>query len=265
MKTTSPNHHLLLTALTATGLLSQSALAALPGQYNYSLNADWSDVANPNGVWSYNLGGDPIAVHQEFWWGQAGWGYQWIGDGCIIKGSQITGTDPWGNPSTPAHDWQPGDVMMHALSIPYGGETTFLNVKWTSPADGTIDITGRAWDGGIFAFPDRDVAWSLSLGGQAVANRSSVRGLFRTDTGAQLGANLIGGNSLTGIPVNAGEVVEFRVLTQTYYGQFLGVEENITLTVVPEPGSVSLFVAGILGMGMFRRQRRHHAPAQPGR
>src|SRR5215831_3154719 len=103
----------------------------------YDLNADWSDTQNPNGAWSYDLNDTPISVFQTFWWGQAGWGYIWIGDGCIIKGSYPEGqTDPWGNLIGPAHDWQPGDVMTAALSIPYGGDSTFLNVKWTSPGDG---------------------------------------------------------------------------------------------------------------------------------
>jgi hypothetical protein len=162
--------------------------------------------------------------------------------------------DPWGNPAVPAHDWLPGDVMLHALSIPYGGDSIFSNVKWTSPADGSIDLCGQAWDGGIFALTDRDVAWTLSVGGQAIAERSSVRGLFRTDAVDELGANLMGGNLLTGIPVSAGDVVEFHVLTQTYYGQFVGLEENITLTVVPEPAVGSLVAVGIVGLEIFRRR-----------
>jgi hypothetical protein len=166
-------------------------------------------------------------VFQQFWWGQSGWGYLWIGDGCIIKGSYFEGlTDPWGNPIGPAFDWQPGDVMMHALSLPYGGDSTFLNVKWTSPENSMIDIAGRAWDGEIFA--DRDVAWVLVVGGKTIAQRASVIGLHRADAGAQFDANLTGDNSLKHIRVNKGEVVEFRVMTDTYYGHFVGVEETIT-------------------------------------
>ena len=48
------------------------------------------------------------------------------------------------------------------------------------------------------------------MDGQTIAQRSSAQGLFRTDAGAQFGANLIGGNVLTGIPVDEGDIVEFR-------------------------------------------------------
>ena len=217
---------------------------AQPGVFQYSLVNDWSDTTNPNGVWSYNYNDAPISVYQTMWWGEAGWGYYSIGDGCIIRGSAPTGTSPYGDVAGPAHDWQPGDVMMHALSVPYGGLGTFLNVQWTSPADGTINISGLAWDGEII--DGRDVGWSLLVGGQVIAQRSSVFGLYRTDAAADFGANLVGGASLTAIPVTQGEVVEFLVATDTYYGQFVGVQENITLTTVPEPAGALILVTAIL-------------------
>jgi len=218
-------------------LLIASPTFATPLIFN--LNSDWSDTQNPAGAWSYNYNDTPISVYQTFWWGQAGWGNNWLGDGAILRGSSPAGMlDPFGNIVPPAHDWQPGDVMLHALSIPYGGDSTFLNVRWTSPADGTIDITGRAWDGQIFS--DRDVRWSLSVGGEVFAERSSVIGLYRTDLGAQFDSNLDGPHTLSGIHVTQGEVVEFQVATQTYYGHFVGLDETISLTAVPEPGSATL-------------------------
>jgi hypothetical protein len=66
--------HLTLAAAAAVVLLAPPAGAVAPGQYHYGLNADWSDVANSNGAWSYNLNNEPIAAHQTFWWGEAGWG-----------------------------------------------------------------------------------------------------------------------------------------------------------------------------------------------
>ena len=96
-------------------LLSPSAPADV---FNYSLVNDWSDSQNPHGPWSYNQNNAPISVFQTFWWGQPGWGYIYIGDGCIIRGSAPTGPDPFGGTVPPANDWQPGDVMMHALSLP---------------------------------------------------------------------------------------------------------------------------------------------------
>ncbi len=219
----------------------------------YDLNSDWSDTSNPNGAWSYNLGSAPISQHQTFWWGQSGWGYLWIGDGAILRGSSPGGMlDPWGSLVPPPHDWQPTDVVLHALSIPYGGDTTFLNVTWTSPADGTIDISGRAWDAQIYA--DRDVRWVLTVGGETFAARSSVQGLYRTDAGAQFGSNLAAAHGLNAIPVTAGEVVEFAVVAQTYYGHFVGLDETISFTAVPEPGpALLLLLSAALLQGLRKR------------
>jgi hypothetical protein len=250
------NHRsLFIVAASAMALLQsvQPATAVIGTLFSYSLKDDWSNTQNPTGPWSYNYNDSPITVFQTFWWGDAGWGNISIGDGAILKANNYpTGvTDPWGNVIAPPHDWQSGDVMMHALSEPYGGLSTFLNVRWTSPADGMIDISGRAWEGEIFA--DRDVAWSLIVDGQTIAARNSMQGLYRTDTGAQFSANVLGGNSLTGIPVLEGDVVEFRVSALTYYGHFVGVEANIDLTVVPEPGPMGLLAAGLVGLLGFRK------------
>ncbi len=40
---------------------------------------------------------------------------------------------------------------------------------------------------------------------------------------------------MTGIPVAQGEVVDFLVAAQTYYGLFVGLDENIAFTPIPEP------------------------------
>jgi hypothetical protein len=245
-------------ALVSTLLLFVEAARAVPSMY--SLTGDWSNTLNPHGAWSYNYNNSPISMFQTFWWGQAGWcgnasdWGRWLGDGAILQGSSPAGmTDPWGNVVPPAHDWQPGDVILHALSVAYGGDSTFLNVTWTSPADGTIDISGRAWDAQIYS--DRDMRWSLSVGGETFAERSSVRGLYRTDSSAQFASNLLGDHTLAGIPVARGDVVEFLLATQTYYGQFIGLEESIAFTPVPEPGPVALLAMGLLTCGWFRNRR----------
>jgi hypothetical protein len=228
MKRSTKNSWLRLPAALASAFaLLNLASTACAEESIYDLNRDWSNTQNPNGAWSYNQSITPIATFQQFWWGQSGWGYLSIGDGCIIKGSYFAGlTDPWGNVIGPAFDWQPGDVMLHALSRPYNGETNFVNVKWTSPGDGFIDISGRAWDGEIF--PDRDVAWSLIVAGQTVAQRKSTIGVRRDDPAAQFRSNLLEDQSLRNIRVRKGDVVEFRVVTATYYGHFVGVNETIT-------------------------------------
>ena len=204
------------------------------GRLIFDLKRDWSNTSNPNGVWSYNQNTTPVSQFQTFWWGQAGWGYIEIGEGSFFKaGPYPTGvTDPWGNVVPPPHDWKVGDVVLAALSPPYGGDTTFVNVTWTSPGNGTIDISGRAWDAEIFA--DRDMKWSLIVGGSTVAQRDSVRGIFRKDKAARFNANRIGKHPLTRIPVTQGEVVEFRLIATTYYGHFVGVDETVVFHPKPQ-------------------------------
>jgi hypothetical protein len=55
---------------------------------------------------------------------------------------------------------------------------------------------------------------------------------------------------LDAIPVTQGEVVEFLVAAQTYYGQFVGLDETIAFTPVPEPNSAQLL---LLGLPLFAR------------
>jgi hypothetical protein len=215
-------------ALSALLLVPISASAAT---LTYSLNHDWSDTQNPNFAWSYNYNDSPIGVFQTFWWGQPGWSVFNFAEACIMKGSPPApgAPDPFGGFAPAANDWKPNDVVMAAMSIPYGGGSTYVNVRWTSPADGTISITGRAWDAMIAGYQDRDVGWALLVGGQTVAQRYSVTGLHRGDAAALFGGNLLENASLKNIPVTQGEVVEFRVISNSYYGAFVGVQETIVL------------------------------------
>jgi hypothetical protein len=225
-------------AISATLLISLSGSVASAQTVLYSLKYDWSNQQNPNGAWSYNYGDYPIPVFQTFFWGQAGWSIYNFAEASILKGfpPRAGSIDPFGDPIPPVNDWRRNDVMMAAMSIPYGGGSTFVNVRWTSPVDGTINIAGRAWDGMISSFSGRDVGWALLVGGQTVAQRYSVLGLHRRDDGTRFDANLIGNASLKNIPVTRGEVVEFRVIANTYYGGFVGVEETIVFK--PKLGSL---------------------------
>ncbi len=202
----------------------------------YDLVADWSNSQNPNGPWSYNHNNIPISAFQYFWWGASGWCYNTASDGAIYQGAPNTPV------SGPPHDWQSSDIVIHALSEPYGGRTTFANIKWTSPDDGAITISGRAWE--VLFEPDRDVAWTLLLNDQVIAARSTTRGIYRTDAVAPFSANLLPGRTLTGLSVNPGDIVEFSTATNTYYGHYVGVDLNIALTTIPEPATLLLLALG---------------------
>jgi len=235
---------LLATAVIA-GFLSNGAASA--GTTIYNLMSDFSTSQNPNGVWSYNLAGSPITQTISGALGQ-GWGYLWSWDGSIIMGADISG-GAWDIGT--GFDWNAGDIMVHAYS--FGGDDS---ITWTSPSAGTIDVSGLTWDGAFFA--GRDASWQLTINGTVVADRSTIYGTYRTDTAASFANNLAPGENLGGIPVAAGDVVQWTTHATSTYGHFVGVDMTIALTAVPEPSSC---VFGLLGaavvMAFHRRYRSY--------
>ncbi len=237
--------------MVAAGLLASAGFVASAGIVTYDLSADFSQTSNPNGVWSYNLNNTPITAQLP-----GGWGYYPNYDSSITQVSS----------SSSVYDVQAGDILMHAPSVPYGGPSTYLDIAWTSPANGVISINGSAWAANewLASFgSSRDANWWLSVGGTEIASRSSMYAVSSTDNTAQFASNLLPGSSLSGISVTAGEVVEFGVAANTYYGYFVGVDEAITLTTVPEPEPTTLVDgAGLLGFVLMKlgaRSRRSNA------
>jgi hypothetical protein len=67
----------------------------------YDLNADWSDSANPNGVWTYREGTN--ALSGDFVTAQPAWARNAVGSSNLppwFKSSAVVGLP---------HDWQTGD------------------------------------------------------------------------------------------------------------------------------------------------------------
>lgn len=212
----------------------------------YDLATDFSDASNPNGVWSYNQGGAPITQTAPtiYLGDRIGWSYLAGLDGSVL---QWLTTDYVG-----LHDLKSGDITIHTLSRSLGGDTTFVGITWTSPSAGLYSISGNAWDAQFGCC--RDANWTLSIGGLLVAeNNTGVNGLYRTDTAAQFNANLFPGMSLTSMNMTAGEQVTFLTQTTTLYGQYMGV--NITVTAVPIPSALWLFLSGLLGVLSFTRKK----------
>ena len=124
----------------------------------YDLNADWSDSANPNGVWTYREGTNALP-HVTAWQGLSGdfvtaqpaWARNAVGSSNLppwFKSSAVVGLP---------HDWQTGDVVMHSTDGFNGIGSGVGNVIWTSPINGTATISGNVWMG-------RDINAVKSLG-----------------------------------------------------------------------------------------------------
>jgi hypothetical protein len=215
----------------------------------YDLAADWSDVSNPNGVWSYYLddvlgqsstrttvfdsyenNGDSFADPPgapKIWTTDSAWpGYGYVG------WSKSNGSEPsyW--------DLEAGDV--------YGYTSYFvIEIRWTSPVDGPIHVNGGVWTARDFdsSDPDEHVnTWALyhGLGDDAVV----------LDTGTVYVGDIYSRSSPAlmdfDLDVLAGDVVRFVIdgsgaETPNYIGL------DLEITVVPVPGAVLL---GMLGLGV---------------
>src|SRR5262245_46319725 len=107
-------------------LLVPLSSAAAARKITYSLNHDWSDTQSPNGAWSENYNDAPIGVFQTFWWGQPGWSVFDFAEAAIMKGSPpaVGAPDPFGGFAPAATDWRRNDVVLSAMSLPYGGGST---------------------------------------------------------------------------------------------------------------------------------------------
>ncbi len=83
------------------------------------------------------------------------------------------------------------------------------------------------------------------------------------DSAAQFASTLSPGASLSGIKVTAGETVTFNVAATTYYGHFVGVEETINFTAVPEPSSTGVAAtAALLILATFKLVQRRQRGSQ---
>jgi hypothetical protein len=195
----------------------------------FNLTTDFSTNQNPNGVWSYNLGGGPIVTRSTYVGSGfilAGWIPHPSLDGCIVK--------VLSRPSGLWHDCEIGDITIHVYS--FGANDS---ITWTSPRTGKVDISGLAWDEAFDA--DRDASWAVLINGTIIAQRSTIYGTYRTNTLASFANNLVPSQRLDGIHVAAGDVIEFVTQKNTYAGHFMGVDITInysdSLEITSQPQS----------------------------
>jgi hypothetical protein len=98
-------------------------------------------------------------------------------------------------------------------------------------------------------------------GGGMGLKGNGIVGVGKSDPDAYFSANLAPAESLTDLPILAGQTVEFQVeaMNQTY-GHFTGVDLSIDLnptgTAIPEPLSAGLAGLGMLAVGLTAMRRR---------
>lgn len=200
----------------------------------YDLRADWSNLANPNGVWSYNTGAAPLP-YTASWTGdlfsapQPGWGGTVPFSTLVPVWFQSAATPL----SIPGFDWQIGDVVVHTQDEINGPGLGPANVTWTSPLSGAIDISGAAWMGRDAGRADQ---WSVLVRNALVSQGDISSGdPYSRASPFDFAAGSGGAGALQNIPVSAGDLVELRVTRTTVFGDYVGV--NFTIQATPSgPG-----------------------------
>lgn len=213
----------------------------------YSLNSDWSDTFNSNGVWTYRAGNTlmhQVAVNPHFV------GSTWIGPNDYLPVLF----------KAPAQylDIHVGDVVVHSADQASFG---VANILWTAPAATTVDILGSAWfaadDGGQVG---RSSEWSLWLNGNLLSSGVVSWGdaydrnnpfLFSLGSG--------GASSLQNLPVNIGDQIMLQIekTPQSQYGTFVGLDleiEAASTNGVPESGRTGLLFSLSVGMLVVLRK-----------
>jgi hypothetical protein len=222
----------------------------------YDLKTDWSDVSNPNGVWSYNEGSNALP-HVAAWDPTEEGGTQpaWAvsGDGSTMEFDPVWFKSVLNEPFS--HDWQVGDVVVHTTDANGIGHGP-ADVTWTSPLKGTVDIAGGVWMGrDIF----RGNHWTLSLNGTPLSGGDIFSGdPYDRASPYNFAAGSGGASVLSDVPVNIGDIITLQIMKTFEQGDFVGV--NLTVAAIPEPSSIALCFVAATGLSIGLRRKVSRCP-----
>jgi hypothetical protein len=206
----------LLTVL-AVLTLGRSAAAQI-----FDLNSDWSEISNPNGVWTYRAGDDLMTFDSPPITNPGGIP-AWVGpDGYLPIWFKYAGADYF--------DMHTGDVIAHSANDDAEG---VFNILWTAPSAGTIDMTGAAW----FAAEEgsqagRSSVWSLWLNGSLLTGGEVASGdAYDRSSPFHFALGSGGAGVLQNVTVAAGDQVKLQVRKETGpHGTFVGLNWTVALT-----------------------------------
>ena len=235
--------------LFAAAVVSVCAGSALAG--NYDLKTDWSDLANPNGVWSYREAGNALP-HVANWqsvqggWAtpQPGWARSESGTDRLPFFFKSNGSETF------TRDFVAGDIIVHTTDGTNGVGQGAANYLWTSPDAGTVNITGGVWMGRDI---QRSNHWALAKNGNILTEGDISSGdVYSRATPFNFNAGTGGASAVTNLPIAIGDLITLTFTNTSGSGDFVGT--NLTLvTTVPEPTILSMLA---LGGGMMLRRRR---------
>lgn len=239
-----------ITRLMASALLFAGCSSAVHA-VTYDLVNDFSNISNPNGVWSFTQGNTPLP-HQnsltphpfnpavvDGYWG-AGSNLS-INTPEVIKTTADASTLGIGMTD---EEFLAGDVILHSTNP---GSGLALQINWTAPDDGVIDFSASTWYAHLPVNRSNDLTIYLD-------------GVF-LDSGV-LNATIRRSNALvfggTGLTVDAGDVLSFIYTPSAgqIHGSVAGIIETVEFSAVPVPAAVWLFGSGLLGIIGFARRKK---------
>ena len=199
------------------------------------LNSDWSEVANPNGVWTYQVGSSVLPHFEDvtsvygFSTPQTGWAElsnPYSGAWIQNNGSYDVG---------PSNDVQAGDIMAYADQTGSGGTT----VVWTSPGSGSIDVLGSVWP---VNFLGRSSHWSVLFDGQVLSEGDifdqDITQEYTRSHPFDFSTGSGGAAVLQNIDVTAGDTISLRLSARSgSLGDFVGVNLTVNLTQLLNSGA----------------------------
>jgi hypothetical protein len=149
-----------------------------------------------------------------------------------------------------------GTVFMHGTinNGPHAG------VTWTSPIDGSIDLTGDIWQAektGQHA--GRSMQWNILLNGQELTGGTvSWDDTFDSANPFDFAAGSGGASVLDDLLVSIGDVVTLEIFSPVE-PSFAGLNFTVTQVDVPEPSTALLLFAFVPLIARRRHAKPSHA------
>ncbi len=208
--------------------LSALVLAADLSAQTYDVTADWSDLQNPNGVWSYREGSN-LLPHVD-WWQSAIGGWNAAQPGWAISENN-TDRIPFFFRSLGEENFFPdfgaGDVVMHTRDDSNGfgnGEGTLV---WTSPLTGFVSLEGGVWMGRDIG---RSNSWTiLRDGGMLTMGGVSSGDAWSKANPLPIAMGIGGAAAIQNIPVIPGTEISFVFAKTSLFGDFIGMDLRIVV------------------------------------
>ncbi len=146
-----------------------AGIGQVEGAITYNARQDFSEVDNPNGVWSYGysytLGGS-MEVYPDYltdYTGESTWRDDNLNDTHDIPNISERDVTFWG------FTLGPDDLIIHP-----GPDSEYSIIRWTAPDDGTVDVEAgfagiHFGNTEVFVYHNADMLYDAALYGYAVA------------------------------------------------------------------------------------------------